>query len=690
MKQMSKISKSEPVFTEKDIGMISLSTLNKVTSKKNILLAQLGLNSIKDLFYYFPYRWEEYELGDLRQITHREIVFVPVTIKEVNWRQLDRKRSMIEALVADSEGLAIAIWFNQPYLRPKLFPGCKVFIRGKTDYRFGRPQIVVSESFFAAEEFDTGIMPVYTLKKGLTQRFMRDLVKEALQKYGELIRETMPPSLLSRYKFLTLPEAIKEIHFPTNWQMLQAAKKRLIWDELFILQLGIKFRGLKKEKVRGIALKGGDELVSRFLSSLPFSLTGAQERVLQEVFRDMEQEKVMTRLIQGDVGSGKTIIAAAALLKAVGSGYQGAFMAPTEILAQQHYLNLEKLFQPLGVTIELLVGSTPEKKKEEILKNIACGQIDIVVGTHALIEDKVRFLNLGIAITDEQHRFGVRQRGLLQEKGSPDVLLMSATPIPRTLAMVLYGDLDVSIVDELPPGRKKVESYFVPPSKEKPLWQFVRTKLEKGEQAYVVCPLIEESEEMDLKATVAVFEELKKTMKPFEIALLHGKLSANEKSQIIKDFRENKIKILVTTTVIEVGLDVPNATLMIIEDAQRFGLAQLHQLRGRIGRGSEKSFCFLLGNPRTKESRARLKAFVATNDGFVLAEEDLKLRGPGDFFGSRQHGLPELKIADLTRNVRLLTLASKEAEKYLAADPSLKRYPLWQRIIEEKFDKVIL
>lgn len=443
-----------------------------------------------------------------------------------------------------------------------------------------------------------------------------------------------------------------------------------------------------KEEGKGVQHRPDGPLMQRFRQYLPFTLTPAQEKVIAQIFRDMESEKPMNRLLQGDVGSGKTVVAAAALVKTVDSGYQGAMMAPTEILAEQHYLTLQEFFWPLGIKVALLTGSLSRREKENYLRGLKSGEYDIAIGTHALIQDEVEFARLGLVVIDEQHRFGVHQRARLRNKGyNPDVLVMTATPIPRTLALTVYGDLDLSVIDQLPPGRKEVKTYWVTPAQRGKVYKFLRQQLEAGRQAYLVCPLIEESEKLEVEAATRKVKEVEAVFGDFRVGLLHGRMKAEEKEEIMQRFRAGEVDILVATTVIEVGVNVPNATVMIIEDADRFGLAQLHQLRGRVGRGEHQSYCIMIADPKTDEGRARMQVMTATSNGFVIAEEDLKIRGPGELMGTRQSGLPDLKIADLIRDAGLLETAKKAAEELLERDPELSapEHRLLREAVLEKF-----
>jgi ATP-dependent DNA helicase RecG len=557
--------------------------------------------------------------------------------------------------------------------------------------KYGGTQIIVSdyETVDSDDPVHTGrIVPIYPATEGLPQRVLRNIMKNVIDENTGQMPDFLPPELIQKYGLLPLSEAVTGIHFPDNWETIAKARKRLVFEELFMLQLALAaLKNGGKKEIKGIRHKPSGPLVRKFVTGLPYALTFSQQKVLDEIFCDMEKNTPMNRLVQGDVGSGKTVVAAAALAKSVESGCQGVLMAPTEILAEQHFLGLTELFQHHHIRVGLLTGSLTGKEKTAMLKAIREGAVDIVVGTHALIQDEVHFYRLGLAVTDEQHRFGVRQRARLQEKGyNPDVLVMTATPIPRTLALTLYGDLDISVINELPPGRRPVKTYWRTERSLPKVYDFIRQQVRQGRQSYIVCPLVEESEKIDVGAAVEMADSLCKVFPELNIGLVHGRLRSDQKDEVMHRFRTGEIQVLVATTVIEVGLNVPNATIMVINDAERFGLAQLHQLRGRVGRGEHQSYCILVADPKTDESRSRMRIMEETSDGFVLAEEDLKLRGPGEFFGTRQSGLPELKIADILRDADIMEISRQEAFSLIAADPGLTRPehgPLKQKLLEK-------
>jgi len=552
------------------------------------------------------------------------------------------------------------VWFNQGFLKNVLKPGLQIFVRGKVNLSYGQMELWAYDyDLMGKDQADSepGIDPIYPSTEGISQKVWRQMVRNALEEYAGIYPEIAPPGTREKLGLLAARQALWGVHFPSRWEQQELSRRSLAFEELFLLQLAIRReqRSLTDPKVRGIQNIEKDDLVSRVVGGLKFSLTRAQKRVIAEIFRDMEDERPMNRLIQGDVGSGKTIVAALAMAKAVSSGYQAALMAPTEILALQHYETLSRVYPP-DVRVEILTGSTAGKKREEILSETAEGRISILVGTHALIQENVVFKNLSLAVIDEQHRFGVSQRALLGQKGfMPDVLVMSATPIPRTLALTIYGDLDISTIDELPPGRLPVKTLALRETGRDKAYQFLLKQVKEGRQGYVVCPLIEESEKQDLTDATALYQRLQSgVFRHHRVGLLHGRMKPAEKDRVIDEFRRGEIDVLVSTTVIEVGVDVPNATVMIVESAERFGLSQLHQLRGRVGRGAEQAYCILLGNPRTDVGLERLKVMERTNDGFEIANEDLRLRGPGDIWGLKQHGLPELKLTDLWKDSDLL------------------------------------
>ena len=596
--------------------------------------------------------------------------------------------------VRDETGDAIITWFNQPYLRDTFKIGEKYKFFGKVNKKTGK-------IMFNSPVFDKGdkiqntgrIIPIYPLTFKLSQNQLRKIMEAGIKEvYGNL-PETLPNYLLEEYKLENINDATKHIHFPDEFKDFNIARKRLVFEELLSVQLALlELKNSYNNDIKGIAFSK-DAKMSDVINSLPFKLTKAQLRVLEEIDSDMESNKNMNRLLQGDVGSGKTVVAMCVAYKAVKSGYQAAIMAPTAILATQHLENFKGMLENLGIRCELLISGITKKKKEDILERLKNGEIDILIGTHAIIEDNVLFKKLGLVVTDEQHRFGVKQRTKIAEKGeNPDVLVMTATPIPRTLALILYGDLDISIIDELPPNRKKIETFAVNRKMTDRVNAFIRKQIEEGRQAYIVCPLVEENEEMDLKSVEKIYETYSKEVFPdYKVEYIHGKMKPKEKDSIMERFKNKEIDILISTTVIEVGVDVPNANIMVIENAERFGLAQLHQLRGRVGRGNYQSYCILICEGNSETIRKRMKVMCETNDGFVISEKDLELRGSGDFFGTAQHGLPEFKIANLFEDVDVLKMVQSVAMKILLDDPKLEKEKnkLLKELIKDKFTKRI-
>jgi ATP-dependent DNA helicase RecG len=516
------------------------------------------------------------------------------------------------------------------------------------------------------------LVPVYPLTQGLHARWLRKLIKRTVDYWTHRLPDHLPDPIRERLSLLPLDQAVAQMHFPANAERLALARRRLSFDEFFVLQLGVLRQRAQWQSDPGIPIQGGRPAVDAFLGGLSYQLTGAQQRVLNEILGDLEGERPMSRLLQGDVGSGKTVVAAAAMLATSAAGGQSVLMAPTEILAEQHLETLVGMLAGHGVSVALLTGSVPRDEREGIHAGLVSGEIDVLVGTHAVIERGVEFQNLALAIVDEQHRFGVRQRGLLRGKGrNPHMLVMSATPIPRSLALTLYGDLELSVIDEMPPGRQPIQTRWFMPVERERAYRFLRAQVKKGHQAYIICPLVEESEKVEAKAAVEEHKRLQKTIFPdLRLGLMHGRLKSEEKEGVMRQFSEHELDIMVSTSVIEVGIDVPNATVMMIEGANRFGLSQLHQFRGRVGRGQVQSYCILLADATTDVSEERLRAIEETNDGFQLAERDLELRGPGDFFGTRQSGLPELKLASLG-DTPLLEKARQEAKVLFAEDPNL-------------------
>lgn len=656
----------------------SIQYVKGVGPKKKVELNRLGIKTVYDLLTYYPRTYEDQsvltKIADLKAGCQATVAGVIVNVSD---RQGGRRgMTIITALIGDGSGFLQITWFNQKYLKKQLKPGSRVFVTGKVSYAYGgRGQFAMSQlaSFQILGEADeaetlTGIMPVYGATEKLNQKFFRKIIKDLFASELE-VEEIIAEPIKAKYNLLNRFEALKNIHFPENFTELKIARARLAFEELYMIQCGLLL--LKKrvqEKKSGVRHLADSNLLKQVLTALPFKLTHDQAKTWQEIKHDMESSVPMRRLVQGDVGSGKTVIALLALVKTVENGYQGALMAPTEILASQHYESFQKLLSDFGIRVGFLSGRLTKKKREEMYALLAEQKIDIVIGTHALIQEGVHFAKLGLVVTDEQHRFGIDQRAELEKKGelTPDVLVMTATPIPRTMTLTVYGDLDVSLIQELPPGRQPIRTFVRTPDRRELIYQYVLTQLKAGRQAYVVCPLIEMNEESDLPSAEEVYDELRfGIFQGVPCGLVHGRMKPAEKEQIMQAFYEDKIKLLVATTVIEVGVNVPNASIMVIEHAERFGLAQLHQLRGRIGRGEYKSYCILVSDMKTENAKERLKIMATTSDGFKLAEADLKMRGPGQFFGTLQHGLPDLKIADVLGDMDILFKARKAAEETL-------------------------
>ncbi|MCF6149995.1 MAG: ATP-dependent DNA helicase RecG [Candidatus Kuenenia sp.] len=655
----------------------SIQYLKGVGPKRSKLLERLGIKTIYDLLYYFPRDYNDF--SKVQKISESKIganITIQATIDGIQNRVARRGKSILEVFVSDETGTIAATWFNQPFLVNKFHVGDRLFLHGKVNsYKYLQllsPEYEILRDG-ASDVNGWGIIPVYPLTEHISQTQLRKIILTVLQQYAEFVEDVFPHTLTKKYLFSPAAIAIQHIHFPPSMEQLNRAKNRLIYEELFVLEIAMALRRLSIKGEQGISFKAGVNVDAHIRNIIPFTLTGAQERVIREIKDDMKNTKPMNRLLQGDVGSGKTVIALYAALIAVANGYQAAFMAPTELLAQQHFHTVQKFLQKSQVRLGLLTGSSDAKYKKEILAQLSNGKIDLIVGTHALIEEPIMFKNLGLVVIDEQHKFGVLQRLKLRKKGmSPDVLIMTATPIPRTLAITLFGDMDISFLDELPPGRIPAMTYWISKNKETTAYEFIRGEIKKGRQVFVIYPLVEQSEKLELKSAVTETERLRNEIFPeCRVGLLHGKMKPAEKEQVMADFKEKRYDILVSTIIIEVGIDVPNATIMVIEHAERFGLAQLHQLRGRIGRGSEQSYCLLFGVPKSAVSRERLRTMVKTCDGFKIAEMDFKLRGPGEFFGTRQHGLPELKISNLFHDFPILQKARKDAFEIVNKDPYL-------------------
>lgn len=663
---------SQPVTTLKGVG-------TKIAEK----LTRLGAETIWQLLYLFPRRYDDFTLmKPISKLQYGEQVTIIGTIWQTKVRRTRTNQPITECIVNDGTGSVQATWFNQPWLADQLPAGMQIVLSGKVDLFLGR--LVFNSPEWEPLEMEPlrtrRIVPVYPLTEGLAAAKMRELMQRAVKEWAPHVPDPLPLEIRKRRRLYSLPQAIQQMHFPDSQESMSRARRRLAYDELLLLQLGVQRQRRDWQDHAGAPLTIDGEQFQVFMDSLPFQLTGAQQRVVDEIRADMALARPMNRLLQGDVGSGKTIVAAAAMVIAAWSGAQAALMAPTEILAEQHYRGLCKLLEPLGLSVAMLTGSTSATERASIYEGLADGSIQIAIGTHALIQPTVRFRRLGVAVIDEQHRFGVDQRAALREKGpsdngdavSPHLLVMSATPIPRTLALSLYGDLDMSVLDEMPPGRQEIKTRWLRASERERAYNFIRRQTADGRQAYLIYPLVEESDSIDARAAVEEYERLSQEVFPDRrVGLVHGRLRSDEKDAAMRAFAARETDMLVATSVIEVGVDVPNSTVIVIEGADRFGLAQLHQFRGRVGRGEHQSYCILIAEDVSADAEQRLTALEATNDGFVLAERDLELRGPGEFFGRRQSGLPELRFASLLHDTEVLTMAQEDAAALFATDPEL-------------------
>jgi ATP-dependent DNA helicase RecG (EC 3.6.1.-) len=648
----------------RQLSDLELQYLKGIGPQRLKQLQKAGIQTIMDLLMYYPRRYEDRRPVRINELRNGENATV---IAKVIANEVSNGRIKVVKLTLEQEGcLTQAVWFNHQYIVKQYPPGTQVKVTGKVRC-FQRFTEIIANDIEKLTDDKAGInapkkeiVPVYSETESLSSKIFRNIIKGILPYTDRYFPEFLSQEDQNGWMERTL--AYREIHFPSSWDNLRKARERLVWEEVFFLQLSVARMRLGIQRQESPPLLGGRDLVKRFLLMLPFQLTSAQRRIIQEIFRDLKNSKGMARLVQGDVGSGKTVVAMAALLQAVGSGYQGAMMAPTEILAWQHYQSLVKMFKPLGVKVAILLGSQKRAVREENQLEIAGGQAQVIVGTHALIQEKIKYKALGLAVTDEQHRFGVRQRTMLQSKGeNPHVLVLSATPIPRTLALTMYGDLQLSLLNELPVGRKPVLTRKLSERGRPQLEKFLGKQMDLGHQIFVVCPLVEESEALDVTSATNHAIYLQERYPERRVILIHGKMKGNDKESIMQDFLAHKIDILVATTVVEVGVNIPNATVMVVEGAERFGLAQIHQLRGRVGRGSEQSYCFLI----TEQNSKRLDILCETNDGFKIAEEDLRLRGPGEIMGTRQHGLPELRLSDPLQDADLIEKAYLMTQKVL-------------------------
>ncbi|AKG04611.1 MULTISPECIES: ATP-dependent DNA helicase RecG [Salimicrobium] len=644
----------------------SVQQIKGVGEKLASYLNELGIYTISDLLFYFPFRYDEFEVKPLTELVHNETATLEGKVAtQPSLAYYGKKKSRLTFTMQVGEFAVKVVMFNRAFAKKNLETGDVVTVTGKFDMH--RLQLTATHFKKGEAKSEEPIQPVYSVNENVKIAALRKVMKQAVEEYGSEIEEVLPPDYLDMYKLPARSKAVRHMHFPESRILLKHARRRFTYEEFLVFQLRMQLLRKKyKEATSGTSLHYDNGLLTEFVQSLPFTLTEAQKRSLAEILKDMKSPHRMNRLLQGDVGSGKTVVAAISMYGAVTSGKQAALMVPTEILAEQHAASLRRMFGE-RLTIALLTGSVKGKRRRDIMEEMENGTIDVLVGTHALIQEEVKFNSLGFIVIDEQHRFGVEQRRTLREKGmKPDVLFMTATPIPRTLAITAFGDMDVSSIDQMPSGRKEIETYWVKGKMTERVLGFIRKEVEDGGQAYVICPLIEESDKLDIQNAVELFEQLREVYHPdITVGLMHGKLSNEEKEEIMHRFSDNRIQILVSTTVVEVGVDVPNASLMVIYDADRFGLSQLHQLRGRVGRGERQSHCILLADPKGETGKERMKIMTETTDGFRLSEEDLKIRGPGDFFGKKQSGLPEFKVADMVHDYRALETARKDAAEII-------------------------
>ena len=652
--------------------------LKGVGPKRALKLHKLNIFTVEELLNYFPVKYEDRRaVKNINEICDQGKYLLKVRIFEKpKHSRIKKNMSIIKAICKDDTGFITLTFFNQDFLIDKLIVGEYYYVFGNVKIAYGKLETTNPEIEQMNKDWKAGnIMPVYGLTYGLSNNEITKLVKTALETYYEEIQNILPEEIIKKYRLTSKKIAVKALHFPSDNRKYSLAKRTIAFEKLLIMQLGLfNIKNNMSNESSDIKIRNAG-LSEKLLSAIPYKLTKAQLKVISEIKEDLKSQKTMNRLIQGDVGSGKTVVAVYAMLMAAGSGYQSSMMAPTEILALQHYETLKEFIKmaELDVNIEILTGSVKLKEKEEILNKLKSGEIDIIVGTHALIEDNVEFNNIGLVVTDEQHRFGVRQRAKLSNKGkAPHILIMTATPIPRTLALMIYGDLDISLIDEMPPGRQKVITSIVTDKEKTKAYDFIKNQVDNGRQAYIVAPLVDESEVLELNSAVEIYKELKSSyFSGYKLGLLHGKMSNSEKEEVINKFYKGRINVLISTTVVEVGVNVPNAVVMLVLNAERFGLAQLHQLRGRVGRGNYQSYCILVNESKSKKSKDRMNILKRTNNGFIIAEEDLKIRGPGDFFGVRQHGLSKLEIQNIVNNVETVQQVQLLSKKLIEENPTL-------------------
>ena len=671
-----------------------LTTIKGIGPGREKQLHKLGITNVTSLLTYFPRSYEDrrtiYRIGELKSGMTGGVVGNVIAVQEKRPRP---RLSILEVVIADSTGPLKIVLFNQGYKKNFYKKGQRLYAYGKAEFQYGSMQMNTPqiENLGDGGEPDRGIVPIYALVDGVSQFVVRSSVRNWFAANHEM-QEILPTEVRESHQYMSRYDAFKMMHFPDSSERYEEARHQLAYEELFIMQSGLALLRNKEQCHKGPKMGPNGDLMAQCIENLPFSLTGDQQRALEDIRIDMEDERPMQRLLQGDVGSGKTVVATLSLLKAIENGYQGALMAPTEILAAQHYEGITEVCGNLGITIELLTGSTTKKEKERIYEGLADGSINMIIGTHALIQEGANFHNLGLVIIDEQHRFGVEQRARLQQKGTyPHVLIMTATPIPRTMTLSVYGDLAVSLIKEMPPGRKPVKTYAVDSSYKERLRNFFGKEMAEGRQVYVVCPLVEESEKLDLQAAEELYLELKEYFyKAYEVGLVHGRMKPSEKDEVMNAFHKGEISLLVSTTVIEVGVNVPNATIMCIEGAERFGLSQLHQLRGRVGRGSHQSYCILVSDSKNDVSQERLKLMEQTQDGFELAEQDLLLRGSGQLFGLAQSGLPDLRVANIIKDIEILVQARKDVLDFASQHGMEKLESVMKEELEKRFGEKFL
>jgi len=667
-----------------------VTVLQGVGPKQAKRLNKLYVHTIRDMLYFFPRRHDDYsQLKSINRIEYGEDITIIAQVRDARAHKTRGGGAIFKATLSDSTGSIEATWFNQPYLTDRIKRGQQIVISGRVNEYLGRLCFTSPEWESLEEELlhTARLVPIYPLTEGISAKWLRRLMKRTVDYWSKRLPDHLPASVHQEANLLDLENSIVQAHFPDSKELLEGARYRLAFDELFVLQVGLLRQRHLWRSVPGRPLPVEDAILHDFIHGLPFELTRAQQRTVRQIVDDLRSDQPMNRLLQGDVGSGKTVVAAAAMALTVAAGAQAAMMAPTEILAEQHYQTISRLLEPIPVgpsrgegerdrslTIRLLTGSITGQEREKVYAGLADGSVDIVVGTHALIQEGVQFKDLALCVIDEQHRFGVRQRTMLRQKGyNPHLLVMTATPIPRSLELTLWGHLDVSVIDEMPPGRKPVVTRLILPAERERAYSFVRSQIEKGHQAFFICPLVEESEKIEAKAAVAEYKRFQEHIFPnLRLGLLHGRMKGKEKEATMTRFARGELDILVATSVVEVGIDVPNSTVMLVEGAERFGLAQLHQFRGRVGRGGSAAYCMLVSDSPSPEAQERLQAVEATNDGFVLAQKDLEMRGPGEFLGTRQSGFPDLKLASVT-DLQLVEAAREAARRFFETDPELAK-----------------